>query len=292
MLYRPGTMASSNRLCAYAAALVLTGCVTSVNQMQTARTLAPKETRMELGASVPISTRYFAEIIDTIELAAERLRDAEELDRPVSEAEQRQAIEGAAALLLLQPALVPELSVRVGVVENVDVGLRWAGPGFRLDGKWRVAHEPGRWNAAVLAAYTHHTGVGASIATKAFALFDSLKLVSFSRRDIELAALASTDEEQRAVVTYGGLRYILSMPRIESELADGLEASSGRPLLDTAPNIHTVGATAGVRLGWRRVYVMAELTLMWMLFEPEILGEKRDLGGLLISPGVGLAAEI
>lgn len=292
MLYRLGIMTASNSLCACAAALVLTGCVTSVNQMQTARTLAPKETRMEAGASVPISTRYFAEIIDTIELAADRLQDAEQLDRPVSEDEQRQAIEAVAALLLLQPALVPELSVRVGVYEDVDVGLRWAGPSFRFDGKWRVAHEPGRWHAAVLGAYTHHTGIGASIASKAFDVFDSLKLASFSRRDLELAALASTEEDDRPVVAYGGLRYILSMPRIESELAEGLEAASGMPLLDTAPNIHTMGATAGIRLGWRRAYFMAELTLMWMLFEPEILGEKRNLSGLLISPGVGLAVEI
>lgn len=268
------------------------GCVTSVTQLQSARTLAPKEVRLEAGSSVPISTRYFSEIIDTLDLIAERLRDAERRDEPVTEEEQRQAIEGVAAVLLLQPSFVPEAALRVGVVEHFDVGLRWAGPAFRLDGKWQFADEPGRGQLAATAAYTHHTGIGASIATGAFDLFESVDLVSFSRRDLELGVLANTDERGRAISFYGGVRYILSMPRIESMLVDGLEAASGMPLIDTDVNLHHIGGTAGVRLGGGGLSLMAELTIMYVAFSPTILGQESDLGGLLISPGVGLALEI
>lgn len=268
-------------------ALVLAGCVSPVSQMQTARALPPGQKRLHVGASVPISTRYAQELVDLVELAADRLRDADNLDRPVTEAEQRQAIEAAAAILLLQPAVVPEIGMRVGVLDHVDVGLQMAGPTFRLDGKWHAVDRPGEWHAAVQAAYTYHTGIGASIAGSIFDLFESLRLAEYSRSDIELALLASTEEQRRPLSFYGGLRYFLAMPRIESELIDALEAESGRPLVETDTNIHQLGATAGVRLGTERVALMAELTVLWMVFAPEILGQESDLGGLVIAPGVG-----
>jgi hypothetical protein len=268
-------------------AIVLAGCVSPVSQMQTARTLRPGDTRLHAGASVPISSRYAQELVDAIELAADRLQDARNADRPVTEAEQRQAIESAAAILLLQPAVVPELGLRVGVIDHVDVGLQWAGPTFRLDGKWHAVEVPGKWHAAVQAAYTYHTGIGASIAGSVFDLFESLRLVEYSRSDLELALLASTEDQGRKVSFYGGLRYFLGMPRIESELAAGLEAESGMPLVSTDTNIHEIGATGGVRLGTNRVSLMAELTVLWMVFAPEIFGQESDLGGLVIAPGVG-----
>jgi hypothetical protein len=272
-------------------AIALGGCVTSVTQMQTARTLAPRDKRVQVGASLPVSVRYAQELIDIIDLATDRLRDAENANRPVTEAEQRQAIESAAAILLLQPAVVPEVAVRMGVLDNVDVGVQWAGPTFRLDGKWHAVDVPGQWHAAVHAAYTYHTGIGASIAGSLFDLFESLKLVDYSRNDVELALLASTEDQQRPVSFYGGVRYFLAMPRIESALADGLEAQSGMPLISTDTNIHQLGATAGIRLGNRRVSLMAELTVLWMVFAPEILGQESDLGGLVLAPGVGAAID-
>jgi hypothetical protein len=280
-----------NRLLPGCALLALVGCVSSVTQVQTARTLAPGEKRLQVGTSVPISTRYFQEIIDGIEIVVDRLQDAENADRPVTEAEQRQAVETAAAVLLLQPALVPEISGRMGVVEHVDVGLRWAGPTFRLDGKWQIVDQPGQWHAALHGAFVYHTGVGASIATSLYEIFDKLRLASYERKDVELGLLASTDEQGRPVAVYGGLRYFLAMPRIESELVEGLEAESGTPLIETDTNIHQFGATLGVRAGTRRVSLMAELTVLWMIFEPEILGLKTDLGGLVLAPGVGAAID-
>jgi hypothetical protein len=280
------------RLLPVCALLALVGCVSSVAQLQTARTLPAGKKRFQFGASVPVSTRYVQEIIDSIKLAADRLQDAENADRPVTEAEQRQAIETAAAVLLLQPAVVPELSARIGVFDNFDMSLRWAGPTFRLDGKYQLVDQPGEWHAALHGAYVHHTGVGASIATGLYEIFDKLRLASYSRKDIELGLLVSTEEEKRPVSMYGGLRYFLAMPRIESALVDGLEAESGRPLIETETNIHQFGATFGVRVGNRRVSLMAELTVLWMIFETEILDQKTDLGGLVFAPGVGVAVDI
>ncbi len=267
-------------------------CVTSVTQMQTARTLAPGETRVHVGSSIPIASRYFSEIIDSLDLIAARLENAESAGEPISEEEQRQAVEGAAAVLLLQPSFVPELGLRVGIVEHFDVGLRYSGPAFRFDAKVEVAEDPEQGQLAIIAGYNHHTGIGASIATSAFDLFDSLNLASFSRRDLEFALIANTPDDRGPVSYYGGVRYILAMPRIDSALAEGIEAESGMPLIELDTNMHHLGATAGVRLRWRSISLMAEMTAMYMTFSPTILGEVRDLGGVLISPGLGLAVEI
>jgi hypothetical protein len=283
------SMIRRNQLPVVCLAIALTACVSPVSQMQTARTLPPKKVRVHAGASVPISSRFAVELVDAIDLATDRLRDARNAGRPLTEEEQRQAIESVAALLLLQPAVVPELGVRVGVVDHVDVGVQSAGPTFRLDAKWHAVDMPGKGHAALQAAYTHHTGIGASIAGSVFDLFESLKLVEYSRKDLELALLASTEDQGRKLSFYGGLRYFLGMPRIESELAAGIETETGMPLVSTETNIHEIGATAGVRLGTDRVALMAELTVLWMVFAPEIFGEESDLGGLIIAPGVGAA---
>jgi hypothetical protein len=268
---------------------VLAGCVSPVSQLQTARTLPPKKVRVHAGASLPISSRYAQELIDLIDLATDRLRDARNADRPLTEEEQRQAIESAAAILLLQPAVVPELGVRMGVFDHVDAGLQWAGPTLRLDAKLHAVDMPGKGHVALQAAYTHHTGIGASIADVVFDLFESLRLVEYSRKDLEIALLASTEDQDRNLSFYGGLRYFLGMPRIKSEVVDAIETETQMPLVKTETNIHELGATAGIRLGTKRVALMAELTVLWMVFAPEILGEKSDLGGLIIAPGVGAA---
>lgn len=282
-----GNRPSATRPALALLAILLAGCVSPVSQLQTARTLRPGEKRLHAGASMPLSTRYAQELIDAIELAADRLRDARNANRPITEAEQRQAIESAAAILLLQPAVVPEIGLRVGIFDHVDAGLQWAGPTFRLDGKWHAVEVPGQGHVALQAAYTYHTGIGASIADTVFDLFESLRLVDYSRSDLELALLASTEDQGQKLSFYGGLRYFLGMPRIESVLVDGLETETNMPLVNTETNIHELGATAGVRLGTDRVSLMAELSVLWMVFEPEIFGEKSDLGGLIIAPGVG-----
>lgn len=272
-----------------AVTVVLGGCVSPVSQMQAARTLAPGQKRLHAGASMPISSRFVQELIDVIDLATDRLQDADNAGRPITEAEQRQAIESAAAILLLQPTVVPELGFRMGIFDHVDAGLQWAGPTFRLDAKWHAVDMPGKGHAAVQAAYTYHTGIGASIAGSVFDLFESLRLVEYSRSDLELALLASTEDQGRNLSFYGGLRYFLAMPRLESALAAGIETETGMPLVGTETNIHEIGATGGVRLGTDRVALMAELTVLWMVFAPEIFGEESDLGGLIIAPGVGAA---
>ena len=71
---------------------------------------------------------------------------------------------------------------------------------------------------------------------------------------------------------------------------DALE--SGTPIIETETNIHQLGATFGVRVGSRRVSLLAELTVLYMIFETEILGQKTDLGGLVFAPGVGVAVDI
>jgi hypothetical protein len=49
-----------------------------------------------------------------------------------------------------------------------------------------------------------------------------------------------------------------------------------------------VGATAGIRAGGKKVAFLGELTLMYLIFSPTVLGERRDLGGIVVSPAVAL----
>ncbi|MDH5493987.1 MAG: hypothetical protein OEY14_18700, partial [Myxococcales bacterium] len=183
---------------------LLGGCVTSATTLQPARTLAPGDVRLVAGMGLPVSTRFFGEAADLIELSTDGLADAAATGRDVTVEEQREAIESVTAILLLQPSPVFELSGRLGLIEHLDIGLRWAGPVFELGAKYQFVDSP-RFDLAGSLAYGYHTGIGASLLSSAFGLFESLKLVEYSRHDLNLGLLASGSREA-IFMPYGALR--------------------------------------------------------------------------------------
>ena len=91
--------------------------------------------------------------------------------------------------------------------------------------------------------------------------------------------------------SFGAVRYSVAFCSFETELDDAIESAEQAGIRDAEAQMHQVGASASVRLGTRRFALLAELTVMRLFFEPEILGAPTDLGGWLIEPGVGLSAQ-
>ncbi len=272
-----------------AAALGSGACVTSTTMLQTAR---PADGgRVGLGMSVPISTRFVSELAGLAGTASDRLSEAEDAGRPVTEEEQQEAMEALMATVLFQSPPVTELSGRVGLADDLDFGLRFAGPAIRGDAKYDfLGASDDHLHLAGILGYAYHTDIGASIASSVYGLAERFDLAEYSRHDLDAALLLSNDSGSW-FTGYLGARYLAAFASFEGRLADALEAESGRIRTDTSAVIHHVGGTAGMQASVYWFRFLLELTVLKVFFEPTILGRRFDLGGYLISPGVGIAAE-
>jgi hypothetical protein len=272
-------------LAAGSCATIALGCTTSVSTLQSPRTVEPGHAELIGGVSVPIHGAYVTQFGKALDDAAHRVKTAD--SAPLSDAEERDVVDAALAGVLFTPTAVPELGLRLGVADRVDVGIRWAGPAFRGDGKVHLYRTENGLNLGLTAGYGYHTGIGSSIASSIYDVFDALKLVDYSRHDVDVALLVGGNEN--AVFSgYGALRGIVSFTKFESELPEELVGPEGVVQIDTSSSLFYLGGTAGMRLGPKTVAALAELTVMHCWFNPRVLGERRDLSGLVFSPALGL----
>jgi hypothetical protein len=237
------------------------------------------------GISVPIHGAFVSEFGKALDDASGRLEQAN--TEPMSAEQERDVVDAALAGVLFTPTAVPELGLRLGVADRVDVGLRWAGPAFKGDGKLHLYRTEDGLNLGLSAGYGYHTGIGSSIASGIYDVFESLDLVDYSRHDIDVALLIGGNE--KAVFSgYGALRGIVSFTSFETQLPEELLGPEGVVQIDASSNLVYFGGTAGMRLGSEQIAALLELTVMRCWFDPRILGERRDLGGLVFSPALGL----
>jgi hypothetical protein len=269
--------------------LFASACTTSLTQGQTARALAPGKVELALSGSIPVSTRFASEVADVARASAARLQDADNADRPLTEQEQREALEAGLALALFHPAVVTELGGRVGIVDRFDVGLKYAGTLLKADGKYQFAtSDDGGPDLAVALGLTHHLGYGASVLEPAYALLDFVSLSDYSRHDVELSLLASGEWDE-IIALYGGIRYMASFISLDADI-ERVETASGIPHSSLSSTFHYAGVTGGLRVGYKYLYATLELTVMRVFAKPVVFGETRDLGGFIVSPSFGLLA--
>jgi hypothetical protein len=236
------------------------------------------------GGSVPLYGSFSRALGENISNAARRA--ANDPGAPLSEEEKGDAVEAALAGVLFQPAFVPELSLRGGLLPHFDMGLRYASGSLKLDGKYQFFAGP-RLDLALSVGYVHSTQLSANVASSVLSVFDFLRLVEYSRRDLDAALLFNT-KVRGPVQLYGALRYVLGWTRlsvsIPSEVLGGTEAIEDRP----SDLLHSYLGTLGVRIGSRSFGLLLEVTAGWVHFEPEVLGRSRDLSGLLLTPAGGV----
>jgi hypothetical protein len=276
-------------LATFVSAIVASACTTSLTQGQTARAMKPGHAEVSLSSSFPISSRFVSEVGDVAKASAARLREAETADRPLTEREQREALEAGVALVLFHPAVVTELSGRVGVFDNFDLGLKYAGTLVKADAKYQFAsQENGGPDLAFAIGGTRHLGYGASVLEPAYDLLAFVRLGDYSRHDLELSFLASGEWEE-IISLYGGVRYMASFIAIDADIQN-VETATGVPHSSLSSTFHYAGGSGGIRVGYKYVFLTAELTVMGVIAEPVIFGERRDLGGIIVSPSLGLLA--
>jgi hypothetical protein len=225
-------------------------------------------------------------VIDSAESRIKGMNGAD-----MSDEEVRELFDAVVAVALFKPALDMEAAMRVGVIEGVDIGARYSSSTLKGDVKvrlWQSADESHVVSA--MAGVGYQGKAGPSIITY-------ISWQEFSRFDADISVMYGYDHSDyfRA---YAGPRVIRSWlsvtPKLDPELREAIpqEYDDYRPdQYFQDENLLYIGATGGVMVGYKWVWVHLEATAMYTFFTPEILGETRDLSGLALVPVTGLTFE-
>lgn len=276
-------------------AALLSGCATSLATRQTARTLDPGHFSLDgaVGAEVPLGT--IAAVTVAGEQQTQKLLAAVASQTPyaVSDQDKQDLISASVALLLNPPSVDWEGGVRAGVLPNLDMGVRYSVNAFRGDLKYRFYQRVDGDQRTDVAA-----GLGVSKYLFANPIFDALEFVNlgdFSRWDIEVPFYAS-HEWGEYVRVYGAAKYVYSRTEVDENLVSTAQQASFLTGLDLqiSDTVHThfIGATAGLKVGYRWVFVVAEITGGYALGSVRVLGADRSLSGVILFPALGVEVQL
>lgn len=289
------TRATSGRaaLAPLAAMLVLaaSGCATSLSTRQAARTLDPGRFSADAAVGVGLPVGTIAQVGGVGVQQAQKLLAAVSAQTPyaVTEQDKQDLISAAVALLVNPPSVGWEGGVRAGVLENLDVGLRYSVNALRGDVKYRFFQDvkpESRLDVAAGLAVSRYL-----FSNPAFEVLEFIHLGEFSRWDIEVPVYVSR-EWGEWVRAYAAAKYIYSRTELDENLVATAEQATYLTGIDfqlsDVVHTHFVGATAGLKVGYRWVYLVAEVTGGYALGSVRVLGAERSLAGLVLFPSLGV----
>jgi len=290
------------------AALLAGGCATSLSTMQPYETLRPGAVHFSTGYSINAPVSQSVRSIKSAialgrHLSAETSREGGVVHpggaRGVPPSEWAEVGAAAMAVALSTPGYNNEYMGRIGVIEDVDVGIRWAWSTLRLDGKVQLyRYKPSRRFDMGLSL-----DVGAGYHFFDGAVFDVLSYLNideFRRFDAEASLIAGMSwGTYDSFQIWFGPKMMLSAYHVDGSLGsfcapkDIVCADQFRLVDpdDTNGGMGLYGGFVGAAVGYRWVWFMVEMTGMWMVAKHHILPgltpEKTDLGGLVLFPSAG-----
>jgi hypothetical protein len=301
-------MNDKGRLLVLCCAVALAGCSTNLSSLQTARTLYPGQVRSHWGVGVFVPAGQIGKLAGAgVDTAVEGIGAAVKQEQFVlSEDTKQQLFTSGIALAVMPPSWMYETGVRVGVVNNLDVGFRYSVNSVRADVKWRPFHwgDPDTRESPAYKSRDLAIGFGISryiFQSPIIEALDYVKLGDFDRWDFEFPLYASIDFNPYVGI-YLNPKYVYSHTTLDEELVSLSELTNemvaGRccgdviqldTRLPSQVDMHFWGGTVGIKAGHPKVYGFLELTVGYAKAETYLLGEKRDLGGLMIQPNLGVA---
>jgi hypothetical protein len=287
-----GTASFSRKTLAAALGFVVS-CATPLDAMHTARVLHPGHVELGVGWGQNYPVGAYLRITRPAE---------EEVKALVSEIRNKQTIaldpsrdiySGVVEALSIAHLPSPqwEVAMRVGVLPRLELGLRYAGA------VWR-----GEVYGQVYETATFNVAAGLGGAYRAFdegvpGVLDELGLLSFSEIDVDATVLGGWNWKYGAL--YFGPKAVFSSYSATGALSRltsldvnvlGATVTSSLPLRLNLSQSWLAGGLIGARVGYRYVYLSAELAVYGSIYNPTLFGQTTGLGGLVLYPSAALVA--
>ncbi len=271
--------------------VLASACSTSMTYMTTPQTLEPGQMQASVAMQGDANTNVVSTFSDALDVAKQRIKNSNEQSSKLTEEQYRTAVDAALAGMLFKPGIATELAFRVGVADGLDAGIRYNGASVKADVKARIWQTPDKKSVLSILA-----GVGQQTIDLPKPV-EYLTLTNFSRTDADVALMFGS-QPSSFLRAYIGPRMIYSWIKAEPVI--------DQSLLDVAPDKYAkmdpsqyfgdetilyLGGTGGLMAGYKWIWVTVEATVMYMDFTPKVLGQRRDLSGVQISPVAGLMVE-
>ncbi|MFO0580762.1 MAG: hypothetical protein U0229_00670 [Anaeromyxobacter sp.] len=281
-----------------AAAIAAAGCAAPSYVGQTGRVTPRHGFRGSVGAGYQLSTGAASVVKDGRDLAKtlnDKRRGCPDLSAAAcwDAADVEPVVDAAYRFALAAPlSASTEVGLRYGFASGFDAGLRW-GPAVKgLDVGWQL-HGPrdasDGWAGTLLLGWSSRK-LGA-LGTAIEDVFQG----DASLTDYTLTYVTGWEYREIAHVYLGG-RFIAS--RWKAQIVpdipivyDGGEIQAKFLGTDASGGLKHWGGFGGVALGYKRVWIGAELSLLWTSGSARIMFEDRSVSGLGVMPSVFLYAQ-
>lgn len=264
---------------------LLFGCALPMSTLQTGRTVPPGQVEIDGAVGVNVSTAFIGSTVSTgrvlVDEAWESVEDGEPADLNAEEREDVYRFAFASSLFL--PAPIQEGAFRVGVVRHFDLGLRMSTAGLGAETRYQFldAREGDPLDLAVgLLLYRQSFDVPLP-----FPLSRLVDLGKTSRLDVSVPVAISRDFDEYGYV-YGGARFQVS--RLKLDLVQSITDLAGVDLAVESAPMFGAGAWAGGGVGYRYVFVFAEVDAIYMSWNPTVDGRNVAVRGIDFYPTFGL----
>lgn len=265
-------------------ALALSACGTPLSGGQPAHVAPAGTVRVAVATEVLVPTGVIQDTFDGARTLARALDDG----RSLSEGEQRQLVAAGTTLAIMPPSFPTWIDAAYGVVPDLEVDLRLAtGAFWRLGGRYQLLHQ---------ARDRLDLSLGLAVGRSAFELpmpswlSDYVRLDDFVRWSFELPLALGQRSDYLRWWVGPRLVYWRSATAVSLRVPQRpIEVASAR-----AGGL-TLGGQAGLALGYRKVFLGAEVTLAQAVGGADLryLGATTEvpLGSFILCPALMILGE-
>lgn len=266
--------------------LVLLGCVAPMSGFHTGATVPYRRFEVVGGAGIHVDSNFIGSTVQTGELVADEAGQALDEDElpTLDDAEKTTLAKTVLAYSLAMPTPVEEIGLRYGITRRAEVGAKWTSSGLAAHGKVQL-HGP-----RLDPADRFDVALGLQVQRQVWdlpipgALAKTVDIDEFSRTDF-IVPLAMSRQWGDIGWVHGGPKVYHS--RIDASLVERLTDLAGQQA-DVSGGLWGAGLTWGGGVGYRYVFLVAEMNVQAYSFRPTFLGEEVRFRGVDFYPAIGL----
>jgi hypothetical protein len=271
-------------------ALVLAGCAQSLSTFQPAHVAPKGHVQAEVGGDLALPT---GTIGDALSAGRTLARAADE--RQLTAEEQRRLIDSGTRIALNPPFFVWHAGLAYVPWDRWELGLRWSSHAWRLGARHQL-------KSLEQDGYDFTIGLGVQRFSYDYPLsnlLDYLSVDEYVRWNVDVPVLWGVHGD--AYRLWGGPKLLVS--RFDTRISEQLPPVGGIQVPALAASAtgtaFYAGGQGGLAVGWKRLFVGFELTVMRLFGEGTLslsgqnVDERRtlDLGSWIFYPGLALMGE-
>ncbi len=259
----------------------LIGCVSPMSTFHTGRTTPRNRVALTTGVGLNVASSFVGAVVDNAEMVARKVEQAATQNQvaALTDDEKRDLMRGACSYALFGPLPLWEIGLRYGILDRWDAGVAYTTSGFRFETKVQLL----RRETLDLAVGLQAMRQVLEIPLPGF-LKDVFQIEDLSRTDLVLPVVASRSFGKYGFV-YGGPKFVYSF--LQADVIERVSDLAGKET-KTSKGMWQLGGFVGGGVGYKYVFVMLELNVLYYSYRPTLLDTEVDMSGVDFYPALGL----